>query len=424
MVTRMDFGSWLAYGCQLENIPPERLPVARFVDWLPHAPIEARIEHAQRERELLIASLAAPDNLRRVFPTVDTFYASVPMADTADACETVHQVWELLRGHGGPERHPIAPLVVAALRALPAAARPDRWARGTVPRLTTTNRQGEIPTIELSDDDANATARVGTVNLPSLGPLAIPRATTALLPGFAPVTATDIMPASWHGLIGALAERERDPRVWQRALRLLIEVVSHPNPRDRRGRVEVALPIGGPDGLIRRLWPNDARVREHYAALLRSIELVVTSALPVGRAGAFVPAALAPHQPAPDVTTFEVRYPTGSGGGAAFDRHLFRTYGPNPGLFRAYLATVWAMDAPHLRRGDGDTRRAVLDLDTLVDVATFPDTAGGRLRQKRRERMRARLERLQADGAIDFDHEGRGGGQRFALRRALPEALR
>ena len=215
-------------------------------------------------------------------------------------------------------QHPLRPLIRAYLDAHRPAAKPDRWSRATMPRLVTSERAGELARLELSDDAANAPAMAPPAHLPGLGRVgALASAPTlAYLPGFAPADVPDrIIPASWLRLIDELARTERDTRDWQRALRLLIEVVSHPDPRERRGPVVVTLPVGGADGIVRRLWPNGGRMREHFPALRRALGLVTTAALPVDGASprAFLPARLARWQ-RPDALTFDVIYPVAGGG--------------------------------------------------------------------------------------------------------------
>ena len=97
----------------------------------------------------------------------------------------------------------------------------------------------------------------------------------------------------------------------------------------------------------------------------------------------------------------------------------------HPRTLRVYLAAVWALDARQLRRRDGDAWLADLPLDALADLAAYPDlprTAPAR--RKWRERTRAVLDGLAADGAIGgYDLAGRGARRRLALwrpRLALP----
>ena len=115
-------------------------------------------------------------------------------------------------------------------------------------------------------------------------------------------------------------------------------------------------------------------------------------------------------------------YPTAGGGGAAYDRHLFRRYGVHPRTFRVYLAAVWALDARQLRRRDGDAWLADLPLDALADLVSYPNVPRSYVeRRDMRTLVRAALERLAVDGAIGgYDLAGRGSRQRLALWRPRP----
>lgn len=344
----------------------------------------------------------------------------------AEAVDTAYRA--ALADGRAPPNHPLRPLFVAYAAAHQVGVAADKWAHGTIPRYVTAERAGELARLELADDAANAPAMAARAHLPGLGRVGALASAPALayLPGFAPADVPGrIIPASWLRLIDELARTERDTRDWQRALRLLIEVVSHPDPRERRGPVVVTLPVGGADGIVRRLWPNDGRMREHFPALRRALGLVTTAALPVDGTNprAFLPARLARWQ-RPDALTFDVIYPVAGGGGAAFDRDLFRRYGPSPHLFRVYLAAVWALDARHLRRGRDGEWHADVSLDALAGLAAYPNApADHRQRDKARRGTLAALERLAVDGALAYDAAGRGRRRRLALwrpRLALP----
>ena len=315
--------------------------------------------------------------------------------------------------------HPLAPLAEAWIAAHRPGAKLDRWPRGTLPRLVTSERFGELATLEAPD-----VAAIYAPNVPELGEIqAAPQ--LAYLPGLAPPDATPrgIVPASWLALIDGFSRAHGDPREWQRALRLLIEVVSTPDPRERVGTVRVYLPVGGAAGIIARLW-SDGRTREHYPALRRALGLAVSAALPASGGHAYLPAQLDKWQ-RPDRLAFNVTYPRDGGNGATFDRAAFRRYGMHPRLFRVYLATVWALDSPRLHERDGASWLAALPLDALAALAAYPDVAPTLDAQRQwRKRTKAALDRLATDGALGgYDLAGCGSRQRLALwrpRLALP----
>ena len=317
--------------------------------------------------------------------------------------------------------HPLAPLAEAWIDAHRPPAKLDRWPRGTLPRLVTTERLGELATLEAPD-----VAAIYAPNVPELGEIqAAPQ--LAYIPGLAPADATPrgIVPAAWLALMDGFSRAHDDPREWQRALRLLIEVVSTPDPRERVGTVRVYLPVGGAAGIIARLW-SDGRTREHYPALRRALGLAVSAALPASGGHAYLPAQLDRWQ-RPDALAFNVTYPRDGGNGATFDRAAFRRYGMHPRLFRVYLAVVWALDSRRLRRRDGDAWRVDLTLDALAALAAYPNIPRTYAdRMNARTRTRAALDRLADDGAIGgSDLAGRGSRQRLALwrlRPALPDA--
>ena len=318
-------------------------------------------------------------------------------------------------------RHPLRPLIRAYLDAHRPAAKPDRWPRATMPRLVTAERAGAPARIEVARDAAD---RPAALTIPGLGSLDLPAVPgLAYLPGLAPPNATPagVVPAAWLAIIDGMAATHSDAREWQRALRLLIEIVSAPDPRQRRGLVHVDLPVGGSDGIIRRLWPTGPHVRQHYPALRRALGLAVSAALPASDGRAYLPAQLDRWQ-RPDALRFNVTYPTAGGGGAAYDRHLFRRYGVHPRTFRVYLAAVWALDARQLRRRDGDAWLADLPLDALADLVSYPNVPRSYVeRRDMRTLVRAALERLAVDGAIGgYDLAGRGSRQRLALWRPRP----
>ena len=291
------------------------------------------------------------------------------------------------------------PLIVAYADANRPAAIVDTYPRRTLPRLVTADRRGQPPLIEVPAGPSHAPDRPPT--LPGLGGVPLPEPATAYLPGFTPAhLATRVMPSVWLALIEAFAGGHSDPREWQRALRLFCEIVSEPPPQERRGSVRVTLAVGGRDSIVRRLWPNDERVREHYPALRRALGMVATAALQTAGGRTYLPAQLARWQPR-DAVDVDVLYPTGGGGGAAYDRDRFRTSGPHPHLFRVYLGAVWALDARGLRRHDRDAHgwHADLPLDALADVAAYPVPLGSyRQRDKARRRTRAALDRLADNG--------------------------
>ena len=321
-----------------------------------------------------------------------------------------HALWQsqyvdaLAAGLKGPQ-HPAGPLVVHFVESFPPPAKVDSYPRGTMPRLVTSERLGELATLEAP-------------NVPELGEIeAAPQ--LAYIPGLAPPDSTPggIMPASWLALIDGFSRAHDDPREWQRGLRLLIEVVSTPDPLVRVGTVSVPLRVVGADGIIARLW-SDGRTREHYPALRRALGLAVSAALPASDGHAYLPAQLDRWQ-RPDALAFNVTYPRDGGNGATFDRAAFRRYGVHPHLFRVYLAVVWALDSRRLRRGDGDHWLAALTLDALATLATYPDVPQSyRARDKARRRTRAALDRLASDGAVGgYDLAGRGSRERLELWR-------
>ena len=353
----------------------------------------------------------------RLGPLVAPDRAALPV----DTLASVHALWVWARRTAPTLKHPLAPIVRGWIEANRPAAPADLWPRATMPRMVTTERGGQPASIDVVRDDADWQP---PPTLPDLGPLDLVTAPDlAYLPGLAPpdATPTGVVPAAWLALIDGMARADRDPREWQRSLRLLIEVVSAPDPRERRGVQRVRLPVGGPDGIIRRLWPNDGRVREHYPALRRALGLAVSAALPASDGRAFLPAQLDRWQ-RPDALTFNVTYPDGGGGGAAYDRALFRTYGVHPRTLRVYLAAVWALDARQLRRRDRDGWLADIALDALADLAAYPALPRSAVdRDNARRATRTALERLAGDGAIGgYDLAGRGSRQRLALWRSRP----
>ena len=340
----------------------------------------------------------------------------------------MHELWApqfLEAGDDAPDPlgHPVGPLADAWIDANAPPAKVDRWPRATMPRLVTTERLGEMPTIE-----APAIRAGGAPQIPPLGeivPAAAPQ--LAYLPGLVPADATPrgVVPSSWLALMDGFSRTHSDPRVWQRALRLVIEVVSMPDPRERVGTVRVQLPVGGPDGIIRRLWPGDLRVSEHYGPLRGALERAMLAAVPLtGGPGVLLPIRLHPWQPRPDASLlFDVTYPRDGGNGATFDRAAFRRYGVQPHTFRVYLAAVWALDARQLRQRDGAAWLAALPLDALAALATYPDVPRDQKgRENARQSTRATLDRLARDGAIGgYDLAGRGARQRLALWRPRRE---
>ena len=127
-------------------------------------------------------------------------------------------------------RHPLRPLIRAYLDAHRPAAKPDRWPRATMPRLVTAERAGASARIEVARDAAD---RPAALTIPGLGSLDLPAVPgLAYLPGLAPPNATPagVVPAAWLAIIDGMAATHSDAREWQRALRLLIEIVSAPDP--------------------------------------------------------------------------------------------------------------------------------------------------------------------------------------------------
>ena len=344
----------------------------------------------------------------------------------ADGLRAWHALWHsqavdaLAAGLKAP-RHPAGPLVAHFVASFPPPAKPDRWPRATLPRLVTRERSGELPAIEAPIQDA-----IGTPQLAGLSALTTPPQ-QADLPGLELPDATlrGVAPSSWLILIDGIVRitPNADPRERQRALRLLIEVVSTPDPRERVGTKRVHTPIGGPDCIVRRLW-NDGRTREHEAALHRAAAIVSATYLPVtdGPLPFLAPAHLLSRQGARELI-WDVTYPRGGGNGAAFDRAAFRRYGVHPRLFRVYLAAVWALDARQLRQRDGASWLAALPLDRLAALAAYPDVARTLdARRQWRKRTKAALARLATDGALGgFDLAGHGSRQQLAIWRPRPQ---
>lgn len=330
-----------------------------------------------------------------------------------------HRIWQLgkeVRG-AGPCLHPLAPLISAWLDANPPIVRPDRWPQGTMPRLVTRERRGEPPQIR---GVTSSPSMIAQQRLPGLGRFdgsVCPH--IAYLPGFEPAdTPSRIIPASWLALITAFAELSKDPRQWQLPLRLLIEITSTPDPRERRTVVRVDFPVTGRDGLVRRLWPHDRHVARHYPDLRRAIGLVVTAALPAGEGHAYLPVELLQQQ-TDDVVAFKVTYPTQGGNGAAFDRESLRCYGPLPRHLMTYLAARWALDAPSIQVGQGGKEGAEMPLDAFVALASHPTPLSTpRARENARHRTRRALKDLAGDGVIAFSEEGR---RRRRLRLQDPD---
>ena len=447
-----DFDSWLTSHAVYANAAPvlrDRLTCGELVGWLGGDGLDAAqrrgIADAALEcvDALTLAALdaMAGDDADALAGDLDWPQARVSAraacrliavgdgrkpATVARGLRALHALWlpHYLAAEArdsAPLRHPTARLADDWIEANAPPAKLDRWLRRTMPRLVTTERQGELPSIEAPNMDASDGPQI-----PGLGEIeSAPRLVE--LPGFeAPdATPSGVVPASWLALIDGFSRAHPDPREWQRALRLLIEVVSTPDPRERVGTVRVHLPVGGPHGLIRRLWPNDSRVREHDAHLRRAAGLAATAALPASGGRLYVPVQFALFQ-RHDVLAFNVTYPLKGGNGATFDRDAFRRYGMHPHTFRVYLAAVWALDARHLRERDGDAWLAALPLDALAALATYPDVPRDQVgRDNLRRTTREALGRLARDGSIGgYDLAGRGSRQRLALWRPPRQLVR
>ena len=315
----MDLPDWLARFAAVAyretykaDLPPDlaaTLTADALAGWLADLPAGAveTLDYVGRRTALvarvsavtLAAAMRSADALNDLAATVPTgwtldrighLYATADTPPAVDFLEPLHALWEWAHADVPKLRHPLAPLVRAWLDAHRPTARADRWPRATMPRMVTAERAGQPARIEVT----RAAAWPPPPAMPTLPDLGGPLDTAtppdlAYLPGLEPPDATPagVVPAAWLALIDGMAGADRDAREWQRSLRLLIEVVSAPDPRARRGVQRVRLPVGGPDGIIRRLWPNDGRVREHYPALRRALGLAVSAALPASDGRAF-----------------------------------------------------------------------------------------------------------------------------------------